>query len=455
MAERDKDSGCEDLDKELIQIKDPVHGYLRLARHEICLVSSSPMQRLRRLKQLSTSHLVYPGAVHTRFSHSLGSMYVAGVLAEYTYSKLGLNFSELSRLKYIARLLGLLHDVGHGPFSHTFEDHVLVNYGVNHEVLGGKIVREHPEVSKCFDDYIEKELGLSAEVMARLIEAPSLDSWPLTSSIGEGVSERTLYYIIKGAYSADIVDYLLRDSYFTGANYGFGLDWERLAYHSKPVKDRIVLEYKAKDVLDHLLIARIFMFKTVYYHKTVRAFDKIAGEMLIKADNILNYSGIMDDVNKYVELDDEYVLSNPSVRALDESRYLLNRVVPYKNVYQAVLPIDQTLKGFLTMSKDVIKRSIESRLRSMHPEIVDGENIIFVDTPKLPTNPMFEEAEVLIENEEGSIEAKPVRETLAGSMPAELAFLRIYVRDKHVKYANEVREVATSMLSGREVRSFY
>ncbi|MEM3948193.1 MAG: hypothetical protein QXM76_01180, partial [Zestosphaera sp.] len=103
----------------------------------------------------------------------------------------------------------------------------------------------------------------------------------------------------------------------------------------------------------------------------------------------------------------------------------------------------------------VIKRSIESRLRSMHPEIVDGENIIFVDTPKLPTNPMFEEAEVLIENEEGSIEAKPVRETLAGSMPAELAFLRIYVRDKHVKYANEVREVATSMLSGREVRSFY
>ncbi|MEM2021121.1 MAG: HD domain-containing protein [Zestosphaera sp.] len=428
---------------------------MRLVKHEICLVSSSPLQRLRRLKQLSTSHLVYPGAVHARFSHSLGSMYVAGVLAEYTYSRLGLEPSELRRLVYIARLLGLLHDIGHGPFSHTFEDHVLVNYGVNHEILGGRIVREHPDLSKCFDDCIEKELGLSAEVMARLIEASSLDSWPLTSSISNGVTERTLYYVTKGAYSADIIDYLLRDSYFTGANYGFGLDWERLAFHSRPVKDRIVLEYKAKDVLDHLLIARIFMFKTVYYHKTVRAFDKIAGEMLLKADKVFNYGGRFDEVDKYVELDDEYVLSNPEVRGFDEAKYLLNRVVPYKNVYQAVLPIDQTFKGFLTMSREVLRKSVESRLKDVHPDLSSSDNIVFVDTPKLPTNPMFEEAEVFIENEEGDVEAKPVRETLAGSMPAELAFLRIYVRDKYVRYSNEVREIARDILSGKEIRSFY
>jgi len=443
------------LDKELVQIKDPIHGYLRLVKHEICLVSSSPMQRLRRLKQLGTSHLVYPGAVHNRFSHSLGSMYVAGVFAEYAYSRLKLRSDELNRLKLIARLIGLLHDLGHGPFSHTFEDHVLVNYEINHEVLGSRIIKEHPEITQCFDNYIEKELGISAEVMAKLIEAVSLETWPLTSSIVDGVSEKTLYYIIKGAYSADIVDYLLRDSYFTGANYGFGLDWERLAFHSKPVKDRIVLEYKAKDVLDHLLIARIFMFKTVYYHKTVRAFDKIAGEMLLKADKILNYGERFDDVTKYVELDDEYVLSHPEVRQLEESKYLLNRKVPYKNIYQAVLPVDQTLKGFLTISKEAIKRSLEEKLKSLHPEIVDEGNVIFVDTPKLPTNPMFEEAVIYIENEDGEVEAKPVRETVAGSMPAGLAFLRIYVRDKYMQYSNEVRDIARSIFSGKEIRSFY
>jgi len=216
-----------------------------------------------------------------------------------------------------------------------------------------------------------------------------------------------------------------------------------------------VLEYKAKDVLDHLLIARIFMFKTVYYHKTVRAFDKIAGEMLLKADKILNYGERFDDVTKYVELDDEYVLSHPEVRQLEESRYLLNRKVPYKNIYQAVLPVDQTLKGFLTISKEAIKRSLEEKLRSLHPEIVDEGNVIFVDTPKLPTNPMFEEAVIYIENEDGEVEAKPVRETVAGSMPAELAFLRIYVRDKYMQYSNEVRDIARSIFSGKEIRSFY
>ncbi|MEM3141705.1 MAG: HD domain-containing protein [Zestosphaera sp.] len=413
------------------------------------------MQRLRRLKQLGTSHLVYPGAVHNRFSHSLGSMHVAGVFAEYTYSRLGLNSPEVNRLKQIARLIGLLHDLGHGPFSHTFEDHVLVNYEVNHEVLGSKIIKEHPEISKCFDNYIEKEIGISAEIMAKLIEAVSLETWPLTSSIGSGVSEKSLYYIIKGAYSADIVDYLLRDSYFTGANYGFGLDWERLAFHSKPVKDKIVLEYKAKDVLDHLLIARVFMFKTVYYHKTVRAFDKIAGEMLLKADKILNYGERFDNIIKYVELDDEYVLSHPEIRQLEESKYLLDRRVPYKNVYQTVLPVDQTLKGFLAISKEAIKRSLEDKLKNLHPEVADKDNLVFVDTPKLPTNPMFEEAVIYIENEEGEVEAKPVRETIAGSMPAELAFLRIYVRDKYMQYSSEVKEIARSLLSGKEIRSFY
>ncbi|MEM4593813.1 MAG: hypothetical protein QXU80_02130, partial [Zestosphaera sp.] len=264
-----------------------------------------------------------------------------------------------------------------------------------------------------------------------------------------------LYYIIKGAYSADIVDYLLRDSYFTGANYGFGLDWERLAFHSKPVKDKIVLEYKAKDVLDHLLIARVFMFKTVYYHKTVRAFDKIAGEMLLKADKILNYGERFDNIIKYVELDDEYVLSHPEIRQLEESKYLLDRRVPYKNVYQTVLPVDQTLKGFLAISKEAIKRSLEDKLKNLHPEVADKDNLVFVDTPKLPTNPMFEEAVIYIENEEGEVEAKPVRETIAGSMPAELAFLRIYVRDKYMQYSSEVKEIARSLLSGKEIRSFY
>ncbi|MEM4665642.1 MAG: HD domain-containing protein, partial [Sulfolobales archaeon] len=119
--------------KHSVIIKDPVHDYIKVYEHERCLIDTAPFQRLRRVLQLPTSQYVYPSATHTRFAHSLGVMHVAGVFAESLYSE-GIERSEASRLYAISRLLALLHDVGHGPFSHTFEDHVLLRYGLNHEV---------------------------------------------------------------------------------------------------------------------------------------------------------------------------------------------------------------------------------------------------------------------------------------------------------------------------------
>ncbi|MCD6324257.1 MAG: HD domain-containing protein [Desulfurococcales archaeon] len=435
-------------------IKDPVHGYVRVYPHERCLIDSPPFQRLRRLKQLSTTYLVYPGAMHTRFSHSLGVMHVAGVFAEHIYSKLDIPSGDVDRLVSIARLLGLLHDVGHGPFSHTFEDHVLVNYGTNHEVIGGRLVMEDPDLAGCFDKFIEKELGVSAKDMGKMIEAPTTEVWPLTSQISDGVSERSLYYIIKGPYSADLIDYLIRDSMYTGANYGIGLDWERLAYNSQVINDRLVLDYKAKDVLEHLLIARVFMFKTVYFHKTTRAFDKIAGEMLIKAQDILGFREAVEDVRKYQWLDDEYVLNHPEVRKLEEARYILNRKVPYKAVYQAVLPVDPNTKVFLSFSRRIIKEELESRLKSI-ANLGSDEDIVFVDTPKLPTNPMFEESIVQIMGPDGEVTEAPVRETVMGHMPSEIAFVRIYIKSKYSQHSEVLRSLASTVFKGSESRTFY
>ncbi len=438
--------------RDYIIIKDPVHGYIEVYKHEKCIIDSPAFQRLRRLKQLPTSHYVYPGAVHTRFNHSLGVMHVSGVFAEHLYSLPDVERSERERLVGIARLMGLLHDIGHGPFSHTFEDHVLSKYKTNHEVIGGRIVRESPELVKCFE-VIEKELGLSAEAMGRIIEAPSPEVWPLTSKVTADVSERSLYYIIKGPYSADIIDYLLRDSFFTGANYGLGLDWVRLAYSSRLVKDKLVLEYKAKDVLDHLLIARFFMFKTVYFHKTSRAFDRVAGSLLSKADEILNFGEAVDNVGKYIELDDDSVLTHPEVRKLDEAKYLLNRVVPYKMVYESVQPLERGLAFFLSMSKNVVETKLLSDLRKVEESVEEGA--LFVDTPKLPTNPMFEETEVRVMKPDGSVESRPVRETAVGLMPSEIAFFRVYLHKKYVRHLDYVRSVTATFFGGREMRSFY
>jgi HD superfamily phosphohydrolase len=433
-------------------VKDPVHNYIKLFEHEKCIVDTSPFQRLRRILQLPTSQFVYPSATHTRFSHSLGTMHVAGVFAENLYSDVP-EGSERGRLIVIARLLGLLHDIGHGPFSHTFEDHVLMRFGVNHEVMGGKLIREHPEVVKCLEKYVEKEFNATVEQLAKAVETPILEEWPLRSKVGD-YSELTLYYTIKGPYSADIVDYLLRDSYHTGANYGLGLDWTRLAYHSKVLGDSIALEYKARDVLDHLLLARLYMFKTVYYHKTSRAFDKLIGTMLQKSIDVLRIPETIEKAELYGELDESYVLGNPEVRKLEEARYLLRREVPYKLVYEVIQPLERVSATLIKIGKSFI----ENVISEVFSEIAGNKDpsAIFVDSPRLPTNPMFEEAEIAVLMPDGSVTRVPIRETVAGMMPHEVSFFRIYVHRKYVEYLDRLRaRVAALFEGGGTLRPFF
>jgi HD superfamily phosphohydrolase len=433
-------------------VKDPVHNYIKLFEHEKCIVDTSPFQRLRRILQLPTSQFVYPSATHTRFSHSLGTMHVAGVFAENLYSDVP-EGSERGRLIVIARLLGLLHDIGHGPFSHTFEDHVLMRFGVNHEVMGGKLIREHPEVVKCLEKYVEKEFNVTVEQLAKAVETPILEEWPLRSKVGD-YSELTLYYTIKGPYSADIVDYLLRDSYHTGANYGLGLDWTRLTYHSKVLGDSIALEYKARDVLDHLLLARLYMFKTVYYHKTSRAFDKLIGTMLQKSIDVLRIPEAIEKAELYGELDESYVLGNPEVRKLEEAKYLLRREVPYKLVYEVIQPLERVSATLIKIGKSFI----ENVISEVFSEIagIKDPSAIFVDSPRLPTNPMFEEAEIAVLMPGGSVTRVPIRETVAGMMPHEVSFFRIYIHRKYVEYLDRLRaRVAALFEGGGTLRPFF
>ncbi|MEM1682217.1 MAG: HD domain-containing protein [Sulfolobales archaeon] len=438
--------------KHSVIIKDPVHDYIKVYEHERCLIDTAPFQRLRRVLQLPTSQYVYPSATHTRFAHSLGVMHVAGVFAESLYSE-GIERSEASRLYAISRLLALLHDVGHGPFSHTFEDHVLLRYGLNHEVLGGKIVREHPDIVRCFEKYIEKEFNVTVEQLSKSIEAPVLEAWPFRSKVGD-YSESSLYYIVKGPYSADIIDYLLRDSYYTGANYGLGLDWTRLAYHSKVIGDTIALEYKARDVLDHLLLARLYMFKTVYYHKTSRAFDKVLGSILQKVEHSLKIPEAIENPELYTELDDDYVLANPEVRKLEETKYVLRREVPYKLVYEIIQPLERVSAALIKVGKSLIESIIgEAFIRLTG---LSDPNAVFVDSPRLPTNPMFEETEISLLKPDGTITRTPIRETVAGIMPHEVNFFRVYLHRKYSEHLDKLKtHVASLFGSSQELRPFY
>ena len=181
------------------EIRDPIHGYIFINDVERDLIDTRPVQRLRGIKQLAGAHLTYPGGEHSRFSHSLGVMHLAGVLAN-RFVQLGyLSEDDLQK----ARIAGLLHDVGHGPFSHMYEE-ILDKYRhMTHEDVAQWLIKK----SELSD--VLKKHGYSPGELSEL-------------SVGrlEKTKKPFLNQIIASQFDVDIMDYLVRDSYFTGVEYG-------------------------------------------------------------------------------------------------------------------------------------------------------------------------------------------------------------------------------------------
>jgi HD superfamily phosphohydrolase len=279
-------------------IKDPIHGYIEVYPHELEIIDTPPFQRLRRIFQNTGVHFVYPGATHTRFSHSIGVMYIAGLFTRHLMNQIpDVKEDEKQYFYYLMRLWGLTHDIGHGPFSHQFDDIILDKLGTDHEKLGEQILLDSSFFPEILAPQPNIEIALSD--IGKLSQVKEIEQWPLTKTIGDSnISQIILYYITRGAYSADTMDYLLRDSYFTGAGYG-SIDWRRLVYSSIPVNDMLALNPKAEDAFDSLLLARLFMFSAVYYHRTTRAAVKLIEQFLIEADSIISFKKYVDQIHQY------------------------------------------------------------------------------------------------------------------------------------------------------------
>jgi HD superfamily phosphohydrolase len=265
------------------EIKDPVHGYIELNECEIAIIDTPQFQRLRRLRQLSGAYLTYPGAEHTRFHHSLGVLHIAGGIAE-QFQDIGLiNSEEAQEIRSAA----LMHDLGHGPFSHLFEE-VLNKRELNHEILTTRIIKE-TQVAEMLDAY-----GLDPEELSLLSVGKSQTSKPFINQI------------IAGQFSADVLDYLVRDSYFTGVEYG-RVDIHRLMRSMDVLDNHLALKDTALYVLEAMVIARYEMFKAVYFHRSVRAAEVMLVRALELADEELGLTEF-DTIEEYLRLDDSSIL---------------------------------------------------------------------------------------------------------------------------------------------------
>ncbi|SNZ12260.1 HD domain-containing protein [Hydrogenobacter hydrogenophilus] len=250
---------------------DPIHGFVRVEDHELKVIDSIYFQRLRYIKQLGVAYLVFPSAHHTRFEHSIGVM----ELATRIYNSLGL---KDKRLLQIVRLAGLLHDIGHPPFSHTTE--VLLG-DKSHEDVGYKAITE----------------GHVGEILRR--EGFSYDEVELIARLAfkrcSQDEERILSDIITGEFGADRMDYLRRDAYFCGTYYGF-FDYERLLNHIDLIEGKKTVNISAIRTLESFFLGRYFMYAQVYFHKVVRILNIHLLELIerfFRRDQFLNTDSLM------------------------------------------------------------------------------------------------------------------------------------------------------------------
>jgi HD superfamily phosphohydrolase len=263
------------------EIKDPVHGYVYITEEEKALIDSYPVQRLHRLRQLAGAEYVYPGANHTRFEHSIGVMHLASRVAENPNISQHIGEDEAE----MVRIAGLLHDVGHGPFSHVFEQLLDKELNQTHEDITLWIV-ENSELKDVL-----RRTGCRPETVGRLAVGRLHRS-----------GKAFLDQIISSAVDVDKQDFIVRDTYHTGAEYGF-IDVFRLIHTLDVLEGDLAVDLGALSALESLMIARIESFRSIYFHRVGRAAQIMLAIAMEKANDELGLTSFKT-TEEYLAMDD-------------------------------------------------------------------------------------------------------------------------------------------------------
>jgi len=296
-------------------IKDPVHGFMDLNEMQVELLSQPEVQRMTWIKQLGLTLLVYPGAHHTRIQHCLGTSYLCTEIAE----ELDLNQQE----KKLIEAAGMLHDIGHAPFSHTIEEVMEKDHeeATKSLILGEKVL-DLPgagSIPELLEDY-----GLDPEKVADLVT-------------GEFEGKKYLRDIISSQMDADQLDYLARDAHHTGVSYGsIEADW--IINMMEVNENRLTYNEKSIDALEDCIIARDHMYSSVYSHKT----SAIAEKMVLRAvQRHLKENG--DDPEKIFWMTDGELLDTLS-SSNSFSREVVERIKT-RNLYKQAHILKDTEEG--------------------------------------------------------------------------------------------------------------
>lgn len=261
--------------------KDPVHNYIYVQDETIWdLINSVEFQRLRRIRQLGTSYLTFHGAEHSRFSHSLGVYEITRrIISQFERSGYE-DWPKEERL--LCLCAALLHDVGHGPFSHSLEK----AFGAHHETWTCRIILGDTEVNRILR---KADPGLPEKVAAVILKT---------------YEQEIVVSLISSQMDADRMDYLLRDAYFTGVNYGT-FDLERILRMVRPHKGHIVVKESGMHAVEDYLMSRYQMYWQVYFHPVTRSGEILLGKIFARANALYEeghqFSFITEPLRKLFE----------------------------------------------------------------------------------------------------------------------------------------------------------
>jgi hypothetical protein len=323
-------------------VLDPVHGYIELDDLVQDLLSTPQVQRLRRVKQLGFSNLVYPGANHTRFEHSLGAMHLASMLTR--------NLDSIEEEKKVEiKAAALLHDVGHGPFSHVTEN-VIYKY-TRHRHDDVKEILGKGEIRDILGNH-----GISPRNLVKHIKG-----------------ETSLGQILSSEIDVDRMDYLVRDAHYTGVAFGV-VDYNRLINQMSFYEDRLVVNYGGLKAAESLLVSRFWMNTSVYYHHVTR----ISEAMCSRAVEYMIENSELDSL-RLRQMDDTDLIA--SMRNATGYAGELSRLLDARKLYKRALYV-----GLAEVGKYVLRH--RDRIRRAENEIaelagVDPEYVL-VDIPKTP-----------------------------------------------------------------------
>ncbi len=249
----------EQLD-EVKVFKDPVHRYVRVSDRVIWdLIATPEFQRLRRIKQLGTTYLTFHGAEHSRFNHSLGVYEIVRRIINKLENQDGWNKEE----RLVSLCAALLHDLGHGPFSHSFEK----VFGLDHEEFTRRIILEDTNVNAILS---RVERGFPEKV---------------AQIINKTYQDKLVISIISSQIDADRMDYLLRDAYYTGVSYG-QFDMERILRVMRPTADQIVIKSTGMHAVEDYIMSRYQMYWQVYFHPVTRSAEVILTKIFHRAKHL-------------------------------------------------------------------------------------------------------------------------------------------------------------------------